>query len=53
MKKSEIYRLAQEAVVVVPCLKIAEKLEILHELMRQEDLEKFCEQQEEEKAAEA
>lgn len=53
MKKSEIYRLAQIAVQEHNCMNTRHKLEILRELMRQEDLALFCEQQEEEKAEEA
>ena len=48
MKKSEIYKLAQQAVVVVPCLKTEEKLEILRELMEKEDIAIFTEKREEE-----
>lgn len=47
MKKSEIYRLAQGAVVTNGFLGIEEKLAILRELMSQEDLAKFCEKNEE------
>ena len=46
MKKSEIYRLAQEAVVLVPCFKTSEKLEVLRELIAQEDLALFVEEKE-------
>lgn len=53
MKKSEIYLKAQEAVLTDGTMCIREMLEILRELMRQEDLALFCEQQEEEKAEEA
>ena len=53
MKKSEIYRLAQVAVQEHNGLNTRYKLEILRELMRQEDLALFCEQQEEEKVEEA
>lgn len=49
MKKSEIYRLAQGAVVTNTILGTCEKLAILRELFAQEDLAKFCEKQEEEK----
>ena len=45
MKKSELYRMAQEAVVIVPGIKIADKLDILRELMKEEDLALFVEQQ--------
>ncbi len=47
MKKSEIYRLAQDAVVNVPYLKTHEKLEILRELMNKEDVALFTESQDE------
>lgn len=50
MKKSEIYKLAQQAVVVVPCLKTEEKLEILRELMEKEDVAIFTEKREEQEA---
>lgn len=53
MKKSEIYRLAQFTVLRDGVLYPDQKLDILRELMKQEDLALFCEQQEEEKAAEA
>lgn len=47
MKKSEIYRLAQGAVITVPYLMNDDKLEILRELMEKEDVEKFVEDREE------
>ena len=47
MKKSEIYKMAQEAVVLIPCFKTEEKLEILRELMRAEDLERHIEEHKE------
>jgi hypothetical protein len=53
MKKSEIYKYAQCAVVDVPNLTTLSKLEVLRELMSQEDLALFCEKQEEEKVEEA
>jgi hypothetical protein len=52
MKKSEIYKYAQCAVVDVPNLTTLSKLEVLRELMSQEDLALFCEKQEEEKQEE-
>ena len=52
MKKSEIYRMTQGAVVTSNYLCVEQKLEILRELMNQEDLELFCEKQEEEKVEE-
>ena len=46
MKKSEIYRLAQLAVVAsFSPLKDEQKVEVLRELMAKEDFEKFCEEQ--------
>lgn len=47
MKKSEIYRLAQGAVINYQSIDTAMKLEILRELMRQEDVALFCEEKEE------
>ena len=38
MKKSEIYRLAQQAVIFSPHIPIVEKPEILRELMDKEDV---------------
>lgn len=52
MKKSEIYRLAQGCVVTNDNLCVADKLAILRELMRQEDIELFCEGEEEKKRKE-
>ena len=46
MKKSEIYRQAQCAVIAVTFISVEEKLDILHELFNQEDLAKFCEEHE-------
>lgn len=43
MKKSEIYRLAQGAVVTNTMLSIEDKLAILRELINQEDLALFVE----------
>lgn len=52
MKKSEIYRLAQLAVVAsFSPLKDEQKIEVLRELMDREHLEKFCEEQEEKELA--
>lgn len=54
MKKSEIYKIAQQAVVHATFLGIDKKLEILRELMDKEDVALFCEKQEaKEKADEA
>ena len=52
MKKSEIYYHAQICVLNDPTLASLYKLEILRELMHQEGLAKFCEQQEEKENAE-
>lgn len=45
MKKREIYKLAQVAVIESE-LPGYTKLEILRELMQQEDLARYCEEQE-------
>lgn len=47
MKKSEIYRLAQCAVVNSMAITVDAKLEILRELMAKEDMYLFSEKQEE------
>ena len=52
MKKSELYHLAQIAVVVSPAITPETKIEILRELLDREELEIFCEEQEEKKNAE-
>ncbi len=46
MKKSEIYHLAQIAVINSPSIAPETKLEVLNVLLHDEDLEKFCEEQE-------
>ena len=46
MKKSEIYHLAQIAVVQTPIISPEKKLEILKVLSTQEYFEKFCEEKE-------
>lgn len=51
MKKSEMYRMAQGAVLTNTYLSIEDKLEILRELMGKEDVELFCEQREDEEKA--
>lgn len=51
MKKSEMYKYAQCAVVDVPNLTTLTKLEILRVLMEQEDLALFVEDQEKKKKA--
>lgn len=48
MKRSEIYYLAQVAVVQTPSISPENKLEILKTLSCQEHFEKFCEEKEEE-----
>lgn len=48
MKKSDIYRQAQIAVLDTCHVTAATKLEILRELMDKEDVAKFVEKQEEE-----
>ena len=54
MKKSELYKLAQQAVLDTAMIPCSVKLEIVRELMDKEDLEKFIEDREErEKANEA
>lgn len=52
MKKSEIYSLAQIAVLTTTCIALEKKQAILRVLMDDEDLAKFCEEQEEKKNAE-
>lgn len=49
MKKSEMYRMAQGAVVTNTYLTIEHKLEILRELMDKEDFELFIEKEKEKK----
>lgn len=51
MKKSEIYKVAQQAVVHATFLGIDKKLEILRELMDKEDVALFCEKKEAEEKA--
>ena len=48
MKKSELYKSAQIAVLNSMSICAVDKLEILKELMSQESLAKFCEEQEKE-----
>ena len=52
MKKSEIYKYAQGAVIECDQLAVPTKLAILRELIAQEDLALFCEEQEEKENAE-
>lgn len=47
MKKSEMYKYAQCAVVDVPNLTTLTKLEILRELMKEEDMELLMENKKE------
>ena len=47
MKKSEIYRMAQVAVLMNASINVREKLEILRELIDKEDVALFCEKKEE------
>ena len=46
MKKSEIYHMAQCAVINATFLGVDAKLEVLRELMCKEDVALFCEKQE-------
>ena len=50
MKKSEIYHLAQIAVVLSPCIAPENKLEVLKTLMHDEDVEKFVDERDAKKA---
>lgn len=43
MKKSELYHLAQIAVITSPCIAPETKIEVLRELMDKESFESFCE----------
>ena len=52
MKKSEIYSLAQIAVITTSCIAPEKKQEILRVLIGDEDLAKFCEKQETKKDVE-
>lgn len=49
MKRSEMYHLAQIAVVQSPSISPENKLHILKTLLAQEHFEKYCEEREEEK----
>lgn len=51
MKKSELYHLAQIAVITTPCIAPETKVEVLHELIDREDFEIFCEERKAAKAA--
>ena len=52
MKKSELYHLAQMAVVTSPGISPEHKLDIIHILAADENLAKIAEQQNAKKAAE-
>lgn len=52
MKKSDIYHLAQVAVLNTATIAPENKLEILHELMEAESLAQFTERQKEQAGAE-
>ncbi len=52
MKKSELYHLAQIAVVTTPTISPERKLEVLKVLIEAESIEEFTEEQEAKKAAE-
>lgn len=52
MKKSEIYSLAQIAVITTSCISPEKKQEILRVLIADEDLEKYCEANDAKKAVE-
>lgn len=47
MKKSEMYRMAQYAVINSPSMQAETKTEILRMLFENEDVAKYCEKQEE------
>ena len=51
MKKSELYHLAQMAVVTSPGISPEHKIDIIHILAADEGLAKYTEEQEEKKAA--
>lgn len=51
MKKSEMYYLAQIAVVNSQSIAVTDKLEVLQELMEAESLAKYREEQEEKEEA--
>lgn len=52
MKKSEVYRQAQGAVMANAYISIDDKLEILRVLMNDEDVAKYCEERAAEKEVE-
>lgn len=51
MKKSEIYKMAQKAVLDCPMLATSTKLEVLRELIEREDSALYWESQEEKEDA--
>lgn len=52
MRKSELYHLAQMAVVTSPGISPEHKLDVIHILADDEKLAKYTEEQEDKKAAE-
>jgi hypothetical protein len=48
MKKSELYHLAEVAVITTNTISVESKIEVLRVLFEQESLALFCEKQEEE-----
>ena len=52
MKKSELYHLAQIAVLDSPCIAPENKIELLKILIDDESVAAFCEEQEAKKGAE-
>lgn len=52
MKKSEVYKIAQSAIIRTQWIDATDKLEILRVLMDDEDLAKYVEEQEAKEAAE-
>ena len=52
MKKSELFRMAQIAVIEADTIMPSVKLDILRVLMDEEDIKKLCEEHEEQEGAE-
>ena len=48
MKKSEVYYLAQIAVIATPTISVESKIEVMRVLLEQEKLALFCEKKEKE-----
>ena len=46
MKKSELYKIAQKAVLTSQSIVMEDKLAVLRELMHKEDIEKYAEENE-------